>query len=102
MNQRRRKEEERVVDKPFYTTNIVGLFSFCIPRPQSLTDRYSGLNLLERYRIFPTLNPVFYYTNYFVYTLEQYGVLSDKIVVIRTYLTCIHVQIKDIGYLVSY
>ena len=95
----RMKEKERVVDKSFYTTNIVGLFSSYIPKPHSLTDRYSDLDLLILRRIFPSLNPTFYYTNCFIYVLEQYGILSDKITFIRNYLIGIHVKIKDIGYL---
>ena len=67
----RKKEEERVVDKSFYTTNIVGLYSFHILKPQLLTSR-SDLELLRRYRIMSTLNPMFYYSNCFMYTLEQY------------------------------
>ena len=47
----------------------------------------------------PTLNPTFYYTNYFIYALEQYEVPSDKIVVIRSYLVSIYIKIKDIKYL---
>ena len=91
-------KEEGHVDKSFYTTNIVGLFSLHIPKHQSLTSR-SDLELLIRYRIFPTLNPTFYYTNCFIYAPEQYGVPSDKIDVIRSYLVGIYVKIKDIRYL---
>ena len=68
------------------------------PKLQSLTSR-SDLELLIRYRILPTLNPTFYYTNCFVYALEQYGVPSDKITVIRSYLVGIYVNIKVIRYL---
>ena len=49
--------------------------------------------------IFPSLNLRLYYTNCFIYTLEQYGVPSDKIALIRSYLVSIYVKIKDIGYL---
>ena len=77
--------EERVVDKSFYTTNMVGLLSFSTPKLQSLASR-SDLELLIRYRIFPSLDPTFYYANCFMYTLEQYGVPSDKIALIRNYL----------------
>ena len=91
-------KEEGSVDKSCYTTNIVGLLSFYIPKLQSLTSR-SDLELLVYYRILPTLNPTFYYSNYFIYALEQYGVPSDKIDVIRTYLISIYVKIKDIRYL---
>ena len=45
------------------------------------------------------MNPTHYYTNYFVYALEQYEIPSDKITVIITYLVSICVEIKDIGYL---
>ena len=91
-------KEEGPVDKSFYTTNIVNLFSFYIPKPQSLTSR-SDLKLIICYQILHTLNHTFYYTNCFVYALEQYGVPSDKLDVIRSYLVSIYVKIKDIGYL---
>ena len=64
-----RMKEERHVDNSFYTTNIVGLFSFYILKPQSLTSRFD-LELLMRYQILPSLNPTFYYINCFIYTLE--------------------------------
>ena len=65
-----RQKEEGHVDKSFYTTNIVDLFSFYIPRPDLLFDRYSGLKQLRCYRIFPSLDPSLYHTNCFVYALE--------------------------------
>ena len=83
-----------------YTVDSIGLFSFYIQKPQSLTSRFD-LELLIRYRIFPVLNPTFYYTNYFIYAFEQYEVPSDKITIIRTYLVDIYIKIKDIVYLVS-
>ena len=89
---RRMMEEERVINKLFYTTNIVDLFSFYISKPQSLTSR-SDLDLLICYRIFSSLNPRLYYTNCFVYVLEQYGVPNDKITLIRSYLVDIYVKI---------
>ena len=87
-----RMKEEGTIDKSFYTTNIVSLFSFHIPKPQSLTSRFD-LDLLMCYRILSTLNPTFYYTNCFVYALERYGVPCDKIATIRSYLIGIHVKI---------
>ena len=51
-NRRKREEvrmkEEGPVNKLFYTTNIVSLFSFYILKPQSLTSR-SDLELLICY-----------------------------------------------------
>ena len=52
-----------------------------------------------RYRIFPNLNPVFFYTNCFIYALGQYEVPSDKIAIIRSYLVSIYIKLKDIGWL---
>ena len=98
MREEVRMNEEGPVDKSFYTTNTVGLFLFYIPKSQSLTSR-SNLQLLIRYRILSTLNHMFYYTNYFIYAIEQYGIPSDKIDDIRSYLVSIYVKIKDIGYL---
>ena len=92
------KEEERPVDKSFYITNIVSLFTFYIPKPQSLTPK-SDLELLICYRISPTLNPTFYYTKCFIYAFNQYRFPSDKINIIRSYLVSIYVKIKDIRYL---
>ena len=92
------KEEQRIIER-VYTVDSSGLFTFYISKPQSLTDRYSDLDLLKRYRIFPNLNPTFYYTNYFIYTLKQYKVPSDKITIIRSYLVSIYVKIKYIVYL---
>ena len=43
-----RVKEEGPVGKSFYTTYIVGLLSFYIPKSQSLTSR-SDLELLIRY-----------------------------------------------------
>ena len=91
-------EEERVVDKLFFTTSIVSLFLFYIPKHESLTSR-SDLEVLIRYRILLTLNLRLYYTNCFIYALEQYEVPSNKIDVIRIYLVSIYVNIKDIEYL---
>ena len=65
------KKEVGLVDKSFYTINIVSLFSFYIPNPNLLLDRYSGLEWLRRYRIFSSLDPILYLTNCFVYALEQ-------------------------------
>ena len=51
-------KEERIascVDKRVYTANTGGLFTLYIPNSQSLTSR-SDLDLLTRYRIFPSLN----------------------------------------------
>ena len=81
-----------------YVVGSVGLFSSYILKHQSLTSR-SGLELLIHYRILPTLNPTLYYTNCFIYALEQYGFPNDKIVGIRSYLADIYVKIKDIWYL---
>ena len=93
-----KREEERIVDIWLYNTCTVGSFSFYIPKLESLTSRFD-LDLLIHYRIFLTLNPTFYYTNCFIYALEHYGVPSDKIDVIRSYLVSIYLKIKDIGYL---
>ena len=71
-----------------YTTDSGGLFSLYIQNSVLLTSIYD-LELLIRSQIFPTLNPTFYYTNCFVYVLEQYEVPSDKITVIRTYIVSI-------------
>ena len=50
------KEEQRVIEK-VYTVDSGGLFSFYIPRPDLLFDRYSTLELLRCYRIFASLDP---------------------------------------------
>ena len=97
MKKVRMKEGEWVVDG-MYTSDFGGSFSFYIPKPQSLASR-SDLELSIRYWIFLSLNPVFYYTNCFVYVFEQYGVPSDKITDIISYLVSIYIKIKDIGYL---
>ena len=78
----RMKEEQRV-----YAVDSSSLFSFDIPRPESLTDIQSTLNLLRLYRIFPSLDPELYYTNCFSYALGQSGAPNDKINVIISYLT---------------
>ena len=88
----------RIPQKKINHINAVSLFTFYIPKLQSLTSR-SDLELIICYQILHTLNHTFYYTNYFIYTLEQYGVPSDKFDAIRSYLVGIHVIIKDIWYL---
>ena len=94
----RMKEQQRIIKK-VYTVDSDGLFSFYIPNPNLLLDRYSGLERLRRYRIFSNLDLTLYLTNCFVYALKQYGVPSDKLNVIKSFLTGIHFKIKDIGYL---
>ena len=68
-NEELKMKEEEPVDKSFYITNIVDLFLFYIPKPKLLTSRFD-LELLISYQNLPTLNPTFYYTNCFIYTLK--------------------------------
>ena len=62
-----------------YDINADSLYPYCVSNPKSLSE--SNLEQLEQYQIFSSLNPVFYYTNCFIYTLEQQGVPRDKICV---------------------
>ena len=81
-----------------YTVDSGDLFTFYILKPQLLTSRFD-LELLIHYQILLTLNLTLYYSNCFIYTLEQYGVPSNKIAIIRSYLVDIYIKIKYIRYL---
>ena len=94
-------EDKKDIQKPHknvYTTNTVGLFPLYIPKPQSLTYS-SDLYLLERYQIFPSLNPELYSTNCFLYALSQYRVSIGKIVVLRPHIANIYIKTKEMGLL---
>ena len=51
---------------------------------------------LRQYHIVTTLNPLFYYNNYFIHALKQYGFRRSILEIVGCHLTDIYLTTKDI------